>query len=67
MEEGEIQEGQLFDELVIDYGKEPTEEVNEIMENPQMYIRSYWLTHQDTFFRVSCVFFAMSLLFFILL
>lgn len=60
-------EGKLFDELVRDYGKEPSTDVNEILESPDTYIRCFWLTYQDTFFRISLLFFMLMLLFFILL
>lgn len=62
-----MNKGQIYEELVKDYGKEPSEEVQEILEYPELYRKSFWLTHQDLFFRIALLFSALTLLFFILL
>ena len=65
--EGKINEGKIFEELVRDYGKEPNKKTLELLECPEMFNKCFWLRHQDNFFRLTLIFSGLTLLFFILL
>ncbi len=62
-----VNEGKLFEELVKDYGKSPSPEIEEIINTPDWYIRSFWATHSENFLRVSIIFAFFTVAFFIFL